>query len=50
MEVDHNDSCWSECYYYVLFYLAFEEAPQSQLVSVGGNAIFRCRHGSADVI
>ena len=47
--------CILECYYYdtVLFYyvyLAFEEVPQSQLVSVGDTATFRCRHGSADVI
>ena len=37
-------------FFFYHVYLAFEEVPQSQQVSVGDTATFRCRHASADVI
>lgn len=55
MEVGDNGSRLLErfTYYDIVFYhvySAFKEVPQSQQVSIGDTATFRCRHASADVI
>ena len=35
---------------FVIFFSAFVEAPVSQEVAIGAEAVFRCQHPAADII